>query len=205
MTKKKAWDARLAAFLVRGLVGTPVTPNHITTVSLLLGLAAAGLFATGGTTAANWAAGLLILARFTDHMDGELARMADQASAFGHWYDYLVGGITYGALFLALGIGNSDGVLGAWAIPAGAFVAGFILLNMGLRMKMDRDYGSDTVGYPGVGGADLEDTVYLLGPITWFGALEYFFLLGCVGTLCFAGWTITTFVGRRRGSGQGAA
>jgi hypothetical protein len=50
-----------------------------------------------------------------------------------------------------------------------------------------------------VGSADLEDTVYLIGPITWFGALEYFFLLGCVGTLCFAGWTIVTFIGRRRG------
>ena len=36
-------------------------------------------------------------------------------------------------------------------------------------------------------------------PITWFGGLEYFYLLGCVGTLCFAGWTIVTFIGRRRG------
>lgn len=202
---EKAWDARLAAVLVRPLVATPVTPNHITTVSLLLGLAAAGLFAAGGTAAANWAAGLFILARFTDHMDGELARMTGKVSAFGHWYDYLVGGASYAALFLALGVARSGGVLGAWAIPAGAFVAGFILLNMGLRMRMDRDYGSDTVGYPGVGSADLEDTVYLLGPITWFGGLEYFFLLGCVGTLCFAGWTIVTFIGRRRSSGRGAA
>ena len=194
----KLWDARLAAVLVGPLVNTSVTPNHITTLSLILGLAGAWLFAIGDAVVANWAAGLFMLARFTDHMDGELARMTGSVSAFGHWYDYLVGGASYAALFVALGVAMSDGMLGAWALPAGGMVGVFILLNMGLRMKMDRDYGSDTVAYPRLGAIDLEDTVYLLGPIVWLGALETFFLLGCAGTLCFAVWTIATFIGRRR-------
>ncbi|MFQ5953563.1 MAG: CDP-alcohol phosphatidyltransferase family protein [Kiloniellales bacterium] len=198
-TTQKPWDARLAAVLVRPLVDTPITPNHITSLSLLLALIAAGLFATGDPGISNWAAGLFILARFTDHMDGELARMAGKTSTFGHWYDYVVGGLSHAALFLALGVGMSEAMLGAWAVPAGGFVALFILLNMGLRMRMDRDYGSHTVSYPGTHGVDLEDTVYLLGPITWLGGLEYFFLLGCFGTLCFALWTIVTFIARRRG------
>ncbi len=197
-TTQKPWDARLAAVLVRPLVDTAITPNHVTTLSLLLAPAAGALFATGDAGLGDWAAGLFILARFIDHMDGELARLAGKTSRFGHWYDYLSGGFSYGALFLGLGIGMSDGILGAWAVPAGGFVALAILVNMSLRMKMDRDYGSHAVGYPGTQGADLEDTVYLLGPITWFGGLPYFFLLGCFGTLCFASWTIATFIARRR-------
>ena len=58
------WDQQIAAVLVRPLVNTPVTPNQITTVSLVLGLAAATLFAWGEGTAAYWAAGLVIAARF---------------------------------------------------------------------------------------------------------------------------------------------
>jgi phosphatidylglycerophosphate synthase len=190
------WDARLARMLVRPLVDTPVTPNQITSASLLLAVLAAWLFADGGRAQANWAAALFMMARFIDHMDGALARMAGKTSAFGHWYDYLVGGGSYALLFLSLGIGLSGGGLGAWALPAGAFVAGFILVNMSLRMKMDRDYGSDTVGYPGALGFELEDGIYLLGPIAWLGGLEYFFVVGCAGTVCFALWTVVTFIGR---------
>ncbi|MEK6529729.1 MAG: CDP-alcohol phosphatidyltransferase family protein, partial [candidate division NC10 bacterium] len=34
------WDQRLARVLVRPLVGTPIRPNHITTLSLALALGA---------------------------------------------------------------------------------------------------------------------------------------------------------------------
>ena len=76
------YDQRLAALRVRPLAHTPVTPNHVTTASLLLGLAAAALFAWGDGAAPHWAAGLVIAARFIDHMDGELARMSGRTSQF---------------------------------------------------------------------------------------------------------------------------
>ena len=44
----RTWDARLARSLVRPLVDTPVTPNHLTTVRLLIGLAGAWCLAHGG-------------------------------------------------------------------------------------------------------------------------------------------------------------
>ncbi len=130
-------------------------------------------------------------------MDGHLARMTGRSSSFGHWYDYLAGGGSYAALFAALGVGLSDGLLGQYAMPAGMFVGAVILLNMTLRMKMDRDYGSEAVGYPGAYGFELEDGIYLIGPITWFGGLEYFFPAGCAGVLCFVSWTVITYVAQR--------
>jgi len=48
----KRWDARLAALLARPLVRTRVDPNHLTTLSLITGLAAA-LYGTADRKAAN--------------------------------------------------------------------------------------------------------------------------------------------------------
>mgnify|MGYP004235791125 CR=1 FL=1 len=42
--RKGPWDQRIARFLVRPLVHTRVTPNHITSLRLLSGLAACGCF-----------------------------------------------------------------------------------------------------------------------------------------------------------------
>ena len=59
--------SRLARVLVSPLAATPAHPNHITTLSLLLALSAAVLFALGEGQAANWAAFLFMLAGFIDH------------------------------------------------------------------------------------------------------------------------------------------
>ena len=75
------WDQRAARVLVKPLALTPVTPNQLTTLTLVLALAGAGLFATGDPALAGWAAGLFVLARFLDHFDGELARLKGPAAA----------------------------------------------------------------------------------------------------------------------------
>ena len=66
---KSPWDQRLARALIRPLAGSPVTPNHITALSLIAGLAGALLFAQGGT-AMHWGALLFILSTLLDHADG---------------------------------------------------------------------------------------------------------------------------------------
>ena len=110
--KTPLWDQKIAGYLVRPLVNTPVTPNQITTVSLLLSLAGAALLATGERSAENWGAGLFMLGRFLDHFDGELARQSGKTSRFGYVYDYVAGCLSYSALFLGLGFGMRDGLIG---------------------------------------------------------------------------------------------
>ncbi|MDP7668125.1 MAG: CDP-alcohol phosphatidyltransferase family protein, partial [Rhodospirillales bacterium] len=82
-------DQRVARAIVPLIARTPATPNHLTATSLLLALAAAGLFATGDGVLVNWGAGLFVFARFLDHFDGELARFKGIASRFGYYFDYL--------------------------------------------------------------------------------------------------------------------
>src|SRR5277367_3626037 len=104
-TARLPWDARLARRLVAPLINSWVTPNHLTTVRLLVGLAAAAAFLPGSYRWSNLAALLLVLSNFLDHTDGELARMSGKTSRFGHIYDLGSDALVTIVLFIAIGIG----------------------------------------------------------------------------------------------------
>ena len=182
------YDQRLARRLVRPLARTPVSPNHLTALTLVLALASAGLFATGAQPHVNWAAGLFVLARFIDHFDGELARLKNQTSSVGYYFDYAVGAISYAVLFAGIAIGLAESSLGIWAIALGAAGAGASLLTAGLGLIRDRQLGlSDcsAEGYPALAGFELEDGIYLIAPITWMGWLGPFFVLASTGAAIY--------------------
>lgn len=194
--KNVPYDQRIARRLVRPLVNTPVTPNHITTVTLVLAVWGAVLLAYGDPGLANWGAGLFCLARFLDHFDGELARQSGKGSRFGYLYDYFSGTVSYALLFFCMGLGQQEG-LGNWAIVLGAAGALAALLGTALNMKLDElldEKDGDTVGYPGLSGFELEDGIYLLAPITWLGFLQPFFVLAGVGALVYVVWTLFTLI-----------
>ena len=74
-----SWTHRLARAFIRPMLGGPITPNHLTTARLVIGLAACAAFAVGER---SWdvAGGVLwIVSAFLDRADGELARLVSQA------------------------------------------------------------------------------------------------------------------------------
>src|SRR5277367_3008929 len=83
----RPWDARLGRWLVTPLKDSWVTPNHLTTVRLVVGLAGALAFTPGTWGWTNLGALLVILSNFLDHTDGELARISGKTSRIGHLYD----------------------------------------------------------------------------------------------------------------------
>lgn len=195
--EKPPYDQRLAHLMVRPLAHTPLTPNHITLLTLALGLAAAWLFATGDAAAANWGAGIFVLARFLDHFDGELARLTGKTSRLGYYLDYISGGLSYGALFAGMGIGLATSDLGNWALALGAAGFASAILSMFLNLDLDKAMeltGGDAVGYPSMAGFELEDGIYLIAPITWLGWLEPFFILCGIGATVYCLWTAWSLV-----------
>ncbi len=201
MKQAPPWDQRLASIMVRPLARTPITPNQLTIVTLLLAMAAAALFAVGDKTAANWAAGLFILARFMDHFDGELARMTGKTSRLGYYLDYVAGALSYGGLFLGIGIGARESFLGEWAIVLGLAAASGAVLSMFLNLRIDKQSQfeeGEAIGYPGFAGFELEDGIYLIGPITWAGYLTPFFALSAAGAVVYTLWTLSVVLRRRR-------
>jgi len=193
------WDQQLARVLVKPLAGTPVSPNQITTFSLLLALGAGWLYASGDRGAANWAAGLFVLARFIDHADGELARLTRKSSRFGYYYDYVAGALSSTALFVGIGIGLSAGALGNWLVIAGVTSGLCAPIAMGFAIGVEARLGTGARGYPGFRGFELEDGIYLLAPLTWLGALMPFLVLASIGQVIFCFWMLMKFVaaGRR--------
>ncbi len=194
-THMPAWDQRLAHVLVRPFKNTPLHPNHLTTVTLLLGQASAWTFALSIQNHAWLGALLYMLAVFSDHMDGELARMTGKTSRFGHNYDYIVGGINYMCLFIGIGIGMQT-EYGVAALVLG-FAAGLsnpVILF--LRMSMEKECGAEAVEHPAYMGFELEDFIYLIGPITWFAGIGYFFVAYGLGNIGYLGWTIYEYMHR---------
>ncbi len=187
-------DQRLARVLVAPLKRSPVTPNQITALSLGLALAAGALFSTGSARAAAWAAGLFALARFLDHADGELARLKGSASRFGYYFDYAVGAVSSAALFVGIGIGFQQGVLGQWSVAAGWLAAAAALIAMALGVGADALRGGEAGGYPALGGFELEDGIYLVAPITWLGGLGWFFILAASGQMLFCLWMLARYL-----------
>lgn len=180
------WDQRLARWLVRPLAKTPLRPNHITMLSLALGVAAGLLFARGQTRAAGWGAALFMLARFVDHADGELARLTGRTSRIGYCYDYVAGALSSVALFAGIGVGYAGGPLGGWMLALGLAASVVALAGMGFGLAADARRGSGDGPYPQWGPFELEDGIYLLGPITWLGGLAGFFVLGALGQIIFS-------------------
>jgi phosphatidylglycerophosphate synthase len=201
--KSLPWDQRIARVVVRPLVRTSVTPNQLTAATLLLAVAGAALLAVGDQHAANWGAGVFVLARFMDHFDGELARQKGMASRFGYYFDYVAGALSYGALFLCIGIGLRHGPLGGWALALG--LAGIVsaVASMFVNLQIDKHQGGDgdAVGYPAFAGFELEDGIYLLAPITWLGFLTPFFTAAAAGATVYCLWSLWTLIGLRRDRG----
>ncbi|MFB9124210.1 CDP-alcohol phosphatidyltransferase family protein [Paraburkholderia dipogonis] len=114
-------------------MNTWVTPNHLTTLRLLIGLAGALCLAHGEFAWANAGALLIVLSNFVDHTDGELARIGGKSSRIGHFYDLACDALVTVMLFVGMGVGAgathiaglkiAPGVLGAVAGVAIALIS----------------------------------------------------------------------------------
>ncbi|MYZ17421.1 MULTISPECIES: DUF5941 domain-containing protein [unclassified Streptomyces] len=110
-------------YIARWCARRGLTPNQVTTASLLTALIAAGCAATG-TRGGFVAAGVLLLLSFVlDCTDGQLARYSLQYSTLGAWLDATFDRAKEYAYYAGLALGaanaNSDDV---WALALGAMV-----------------------------------------------------------------------------------
>ncbi len=110
------------------LLKTPVTPNQITAVSLLLGLLCAACFISGNYSFGIIGALLLTLSYTFDNCDGEVARIKKMSSDLGAKFDDMADWIVDASFFAALGYCTSQHLhqsfwfwLGC-AAAAGAFI-----------------------------------------------------------------------------------
>ncbi len=120
---------RLSPYLTRLLIPTPLTPNAVTWLMLLTGVAAAGALTLPGIVPAVAAFVLIQLQILFDCSDGELARWRKTSSTVGVYLDRLAHYVTEAALPIALGIRADGGwdSLGSWT-TLGLVIAVLVLL-----------------------------------------------------------------------------
>ncbi|MFF8970960.1 DUF5941 domain-containing protein [Streptomyces sp. NPDC014995] len=109
-------------YIARWCARRGLTPNQVTTASLLTALIAAGCAATG-TRGGFVAAGLLLLFSFVlDCTDGQLARYSLQYSTLGAWLDATFDRAKEYAYYAGLALGAARGGDDVWALALGAMV-----------------------------------------------------------------------------------
>lgn len=193
LNEDKPWDARLAYLLIEPLKDSAVTPNHLTTLRLLTGLAAAAAFAAGGYLWSNIGAVCFIVSHFLDHTDGELARLSGRMSKFGHVYDLLSDAVVDMLLFLGIGIGLARGELGLWTILLGAIAGGAVAVIFHMRAYITSVLDRAAARQPRTGGFEIEDVLYLLPLVTLSDMLLPFLILASIGAPLFGLWMLRDY------------
>ncbi|HEY4071853.1 MAG TPA: CDP-alcohol phosphatidyltransferase family protein [Herbaspirillum sp.] len=204
----RTWDARAARWLVTPLKSTRVTPNHLTTLRLLVGVAGALVFAQGGYGWSNLGAALIVLSNFIDHTDGELARISGKTSRFGHFYDLASDAFVTVALFAGIGFGvgaAQSTVAPMFAPPAllGCVAGAAIALIFFLRMRIEEQAGKAGTKQASFAGFETEDVLYLIPLVTLFDSTHGFLLAAAIGAPVFAILVIADYLRVMRKMRQG--
>ena len=200
---RKKIDEKIASKVVKYLVTTSITPNQVTTFSLLLAAFAAVFFSFGIYFFSVIGSLLFIFSKFLDHVDGQLARELKKETKFGWYYDSFVDTATYILMFVGISAG----------IPPGTFEIKFFsiinfdlqnyllfsaisasILNTFLGIIHKYKTSKDFYGFPETNKVALEDGIYLIGPITWIGFINFFFLIASIGSVVFVIYNIKRFV-----------
>ncbi|MCE9660994.1 MAG: CDP-alcohol phosphatidyltransferase family protein [Burkholderiales bacterium] len=117
---------RPARWATRICANAGITPNQVTSASLVLVLAAMALFWTG-----HYALGLIAawLMTFLDTVDGKLARVTLRSTPFGNYYDHLIDLIHPPFWWWAwiVGLPAAGFTLGQAGLVLGVIVAGYVL------------------------------------------------------------------------------
>ena len=153
---------RVSPYLTYWLARTPITPNGVTWLMLVVGVAAAGVLTLPGLWPCLAAFALIQLQILLDCSDGELARWLERRSPVGIYLDRVAHWVTEAALPIALGIRADGGwdelggytTLGALAAVLSLLIKGSSALVTVARAESGRPVAADTaaVAAPRAGG-----------------------------------------------------
>jgi phosphatidylglycerophosphate synthase len=144
-----------------------VTPNHVTSAAIAVGLIAAWLASRGGHALFALAGVLLELNSILDSCDGELARLRYQYSRLGQWLDNLADDVVDNVFLIAVGAGLG----GPWRWLGLAAACGRWLVALTTYLDVYRRTGTGDVfafrWWFETGKASTDDVYDPRSPVTW--------------------------------------
>lgn len=170
---------------MRRIAPTGVTPNQLTTLRLVTGLAAAGAFALGTRSAELWGSAIFVISLFLDRADGELARSTGQTSPGGHRYDLVSDSVCNAAAFVGIGVG-AGAVLG-WVGPVLGILAGAsIVAILAMVMGAEAAQGARAAELQSAAGFDPDDAMLVVPFVMALGFGHVLVIAAGIGAPAFA-------------------
>ena len=185
------WAHRIVRPAVRRLAATAVTPNQLTTLRLLTAIAAALLLAAGDRGLSIIGGAIFLASFFLDRADGDLARLTGKSSPWGHRYDLCADYSANILVFVGIGFGLQESVLGSSAIVLGAVAGSAIVLIFWLVRFVERAEGAAV--FPSAGGFDPDDAMVIIPLSIWLDGEIYILLAAAIGAPAFFGWSVWRF------------
>ncbi|WP_424359467.1 CDP-alcohol phosphatidyltransferase family protein [Methanocella sp. MCL-LM] len=161
----------------RIFAATGITPNQITLLSLVLGIAAGAFYGLNGvfTGAAYAGAAALLLSGLLDFIDGGVARINNKASKFGAAIDWIVDKYVDCIVLLGIGLGGMVDmrlvVIAIIGSMINTFIKPVVYAEIGYQQKHD---GKIKDPLEGIGIFGRPETVITLIVFSCLSAFTFF-------------------------------
>lgn len=198
----------------RHLAPLGVTPNQMTIICALIGLAAAPFFLSAAPAVQTIGGLLFVIHSVLDGCDGELARLTYRESRLGGLLDFFSDNIVHVAIFACMAVGWSLAedaswplILGALAVSGTAGSAGAVYwLTLRKKTATGPVYTSVSDAPSGkftnvLDALSRRDFIYLVFALSLFGKASWFLGVTAIGAPVFfflVLWTATRDAQRRR-------
>lgn len=181
------FDRRWSMAITSMLLPLPVTPNHITTASLALGLLGAWWLASGSYALTLTGALLLWFCCLLDGCDGEVARLKLLCSPSGAAYDLAADHVAHLATFIAIPLGvHRMRPTATLALPGTLLVTGFLASMLAVWYLVLRKPESERGPYAlFIERVASRDYVYLIVLLAAIGRLDWFLYAAGLGSHLF--------------------
>jgi len=183
------WVHRIVRPIVRPLVKSPVTPNHLTALRLATAVTSGLMLAIGDREWSIAGGFVFLVSFFLDRADGELARQSGKSTPWGQQFDVFSDNLANVFVFLGMGVGLRDSDLGAGAIVLG-FIAGVVItVIFRLRSRIERLGGPAAATLSSGADFDPDDAMLVVPIAIWLDIEQATLIAAAIGAPVFLLWT----------------
>ena len=174
---------KISGFITGLLVKTLVTPNQVTIISLILGIASAAFFSHGAHTYTIIAGLFYFISTVFDQCDGEVARYKQMTSDFGKTFDIIVDSIVNATITIGITIAiyktNGSGL----SIIAGLLAMTGIVISLLLTTYFSHENNNNTGTKEMLDRLNNKDFFYIIMLASViFNQMIWFLLIMAIGT-----------------------
>jgi phosphatidylglycerophosphate synthase len=177
-------ERRISLAITRRLVGTSITPNAMTLVSLAMGLIGAPFFLSSDPLLQVAGSLLFLTHSILDGCDGELARLKFLESPTGARLDFWGDNLVHVAVWISMAIGFSLEVDSPWPLLPGALAVAGTAISAVLVSRRSSTAPTDATARLADAVAN-RDFIYLVLLLACFGKAHWFLILVALGTPIF--------------------